>query len=134
LNHLDDQYSYGDPAQLYVEYMRRTELYTMDYDHYHDYYEMYYMLSGQRLYFIRDRTYSVEQGDLVFINKHELHKTMHAGGSPSHERVILHFTDVFFEALAANHGDLLRSPFLQAGHIVRLPPGQTTAPAACAPP
>ncbi len=116
----DYSYSYGDTSRLYVEFMQRTTPFTMDVDHYHDYYELYYMLSGQRLYFIRDRTYSVEQGDLVFINKHELHKTMQSG-EDAHERVIMHFSDAFLESQFAKHADLLRSPFLEAGHIVRLP-------------
>ncbi|MDQ0061052.1 AraC family transcriptional regulator [Paenibacillus harenae] len=113
-------YSFGDTPAFYVEYMKRSEAFTMGVDHYHAYYEIYYMLSGRRLYFIRDRSYAVEQGDLVFIPKHELHKTMHAGEA-AHERVIIHFDDATIEKWSEKHADYLLSPFRQASPIVRLP-------------
>ncbi|MBD2867652.1 AraC family transcriptional regulator [Paenibacillus arenilitoris] len=120
---MDEQpeaFSYGEAPDLYVEYRRRSEPFTMAEDHYHDYYEIYYMLSGQRVYFIRDRSYSVEQGDLIFINKHELHKTMQAGDS-AHERVILHFDDAVLARLAGDRADFLLAPFRQQSNLIRLP-------------
>jgi len=113
-------YSYGSLPELYVEYAKRSKAFTMNDDHYHDYYEIYYMLSGKRIYFIRDRSYSVEQGDLVFINKHELHKTMHTGEA-SHERVIVHFDDAMVNRLSNGHAAFLLSPFQQQSHMIRLP-------------
>lgn len=113
-------FSFGSLPELYVEYAKRSKAFTMTDDHYHDYYEIYYMLSGSRIYFIRDRSYSVEQGDLVFINKHELHKTMHTG-EPSHERVIAHFDDAMIKRLSNDHAAYLLSPFQQQSHIIRLP-------------
>lgn len=113
-------YSFGDTPELYVEYMKRSEAFTMSVDHYHAYYEIYYMLSGKRLYFIRDRSYAVEQGDLVFIPKHELHKTMHAGEA-AHERVIIHFDDATVEKWSSEHFGYLLSSFRQDSPIIRLP-------------
>lgn len=115
-----DTCSFGATPELYVEYMKRAAPFTMEDDHYHDYYEIYYMLAGQRIYFIRDRSYSIEQGDLVFIHKHELHKTMQTGDS-AHERLIIHFDDATINLLAGKHADLLLMPFRHASHIIRLP-------------
>lgn len=115
-----ETYSFGSTSELYVEYMKRSEPFTMSDEHYHDYYEIYYMLSGRRIYFIRDRSYSVEQGDLVFINKNELHKTMQTGEA-SHERVIIHLDDATIKRLSSNHSAFLLTPFQQQGHIIRLP-------------
>ncbi|WP_053374563.1 AraC family transcriptional regulator [Paenibacillus sp. FJAT-27812] len=113
-------HSFGATPELYIEYTKRAAPFTMEDDHYHDYYEIYYMLAGQRIYFIRDRSYSVEQGDLVFIQKHELHKTMQSGDA-SHERLIVHFDDATIRSLAGKHAELLLTPFRQASHIIRLP-------------
>ncbi|MGO4543475.1 AraC family transcriptional regulator [Paenibacillus sp. 2TAB23] len=112
--------SFGSTPELYVEYTKRSTPYTMADDHYHDYYEIYYMLSGQRIYFIKDRSYSIEQGDLVFIRKHELHKTMQVGYD-SHERLILHFDDFMLQRLAGAHAGLLLSAFNETAPIIRLP-------------
>ncbi len=78
------QGTYADP--FYVEYVKRTSPFTMVSNHFHPYYEIYILLSGTRIYFVKDSTYAIEAGDLVFIDKHEVHKTLHAGQS-EHERI-----------------------------------------------
>ncbi|QAY66681.1 AraC family transcriptional regulator [Paenibacillus protaetiae] len=113
-------YRFGDIDKLYVEYVKRASPYTMEADHYHPYYEMYYMLSGQRIYFVGDRSYPVEQGDLVFIAPDELHQTMHAG-EPEHDRLIMHFGPWYLSRFAPAEQELLLSPFRQASKVIRLP-------------
>lgn len=117
---VSDTFSSGSVSRLYVEYIRRSSPYTMGADHYHPYYEIYYMLSGQRIYFVGDRTYPVEQGDLVFIAPNLLHQT-YQSGEPEHERLIIHFGDLFLNGFPAASRELLLSPFLQDSKVIRLP-------------
>lgn len=63
-------------------------------NHYHDAYEIYYLLEGERNYFIKDRTYHIQKGDLILIDVNELHKTMDAQ-FPIHERILLNFKKNF---------------------------------------
>jgi YesN/AraC family two-component response regulator len=42
--------------------------------HVHDCFEMLYLTSGQRLFFINDRTFKVKEGDLILIHPNVLHK------------------------------------------------------------
>ena len=45
---------YHDPTgYLNMEYDRRIGYFSMTVDHLHDHYELYYLLSGERIYFIR---------------------------------------------------------------------------------
>jgi len=111
---------YGSETDHFVEYVKRSGPYTMQNDHFHAYYEIYYLLSGKRIYFVKDRTYTVEQGDLVFIAKNELHKTLQTG-EPGHERVVIHFGDAFIRERGGPHAKLLLSPFEQKSHVIRLP-------------
>lgn len=111
---------FGKVPGLYVEYVKREEPYTMDSDHFHSYYEIYYMLSGERIYFVRDRTYKVVQGDLVFIPPSELHKTMYAGES-SHERIIIHFDDELMTRMFGDQAEFLLRPFRQEHPVLHLP-------------
>ncbi|WP_373229063.1 helix-turn-helix domain-containing protein [Cohnella sp.] len=108
-------------APFYIEYVKRASPYNMQSNHFHPYYEVYLLLSGKRVYFIKDSTYSVEAGDLVFINKHEVHKTLNAGES-GHERIVIHFDDRFISDVFKQHASLLLSPFDHQSPIVRLPP------------
>ncbi|WP_052487944.1 helix-turn-helix domain-containing protein [Gordoniibacillus kamchatkensis] len=105
---------------LHVEYIRRTEKHVMPANHYHDYYEIYVLLSGERDYFIVDRTYRVKPGEIVFIGKNELHKTMQAG-APAHERLLLHFDDGLPFRMSPAATDWLLAPFRADSRVQRLP-------------
>jgi len=60
--------------------------------HCHDHYEAYYLLEGTRTYFIGNRQYSVQAGDVVLISKRVLHKTT-VQDTGAHSRITLYFTD-----------------------------------------
>ncbi len=82
-----------------VEKTRRTEAYSMKSTHRHDAYEIYYMSKGERLYFIKERTYHVKAGDLVLVNMYDLHKTTEAY-SPNHERILINFKSDYIQRMA----------------------------------
>lgn len=85
---------YGEEeGDFHIEHVRRTEPFART-NHWHGTYEIYYQLSGQRAYFIKDRTFLISPGDLVFIGKHQVHKTSDVG-LPGHERVVINFSDRF---------------------------------------
>lgn len=75
----------------YIDYAKSEIASTMPSNHYHDHFEIYYQLSGERYYFIKDRSYYVKKGDIVLINKYELHKTLHAGANV-YERILINFS------------------------------------------
>ncbi len=83
----------GIPFQL--DYKRQNEEYTMPEAHYHDYYEIYYLYSGERHYLLEDRIYHIHQGDLVLIPPNVVHQTTEGGGAGSHERMLIYFTRNF---------------------------------------
>ena len=85
--------------------------YNMSSNHFHSYYEIYYLLTGERNYFIKDRAFSVLKGDLIFIEPYELHKTTDTG-VPDHERILIYFTESFVagqEGLAQVVAQLFKS-------------------------
>lgn len=104
---------------FYIEYVRRTQPFTMDVHHFHSYFELYCLLSGTRDYFVRDSTYAVEAGDLVFIGPNALHRTLLAG-DPAHERIVVHIDDRYVRDVLGEHAELLLCPFEAAAPIVRL--------------
>ncbi len=63
--------------------------YSMNSHHFHHEYEIYYMNSGSRQYFIHDRTYGIKEGDIVLIRPHDLHKTIDTG--TAHSRLLISF-------------------------------------------
>ncbi|TVY07617.1 AraC family transcriptional regulator [Paenibacillus cremeus] len=86
--------NYGaEEDDFYIQHVKRTEPFERT-NHYHGTYEIYFLLAGQRTYFIKDRSYLISPGDLVFVDKLDLHKTQDVG-EPGHERIVINFSDRF---------------------------------------
>lgn len=114
--------AYGSETELFLEYVKRSGPFGMGADHFHPYYEIYYLLSGSRIYFIRDRAYPVEAGDLVFIPSYDLHKTTPSRRNEyTHDRLVIHFDDKYARRTFGAHADLLLSVFAQPYRVIRLP-------------
>ena len=62
--------------------------------HYHNFHEVYYLMSGNCDYLIDDKVYSLSEGSLIFIPSGVVHKTTYT--SDAHERIVLSFNDMIF--------------------------------------
>lgn len=76
-------------SDFYIEReVVRAPIHTM---HYHRSYELYYLVKGEREYFIEDRFFLIKEGDVVLIPKKVFHRTAGEGGL----RFLVHFSDTF---------------------------------------
>ncbi|MFT4107451.1 MAG: AraC family transcriptional regulator [Lacrimispora sp.] len=73
---------------IVIDRVVRDQEYSMAIKHFHDTYELYFLLEGERYYFIEKETYHVKTGDVVLINRQQVHKTSQAA-SRSHDRILL---------------------------------------------
>lgn len=105
-----------------IEYAKRDQTASMLTHHYHDHYEIYYQLSGERYYFLKDRSYYVKKGDIVVINTYTLHKTVRVG-SKAYERILINFSPEYIAKLTKyiTDIDLLRC-FKNSSPIITLSP------------
>lgn len=87
-------------SQFFIEQLKRTGPFSMDIDHVHNGYEIYYLVAGERNYYINNLVYSLRKGDLLFINKNELHRTT-VKGKARHERILINFEEVFLQKIGA---------------------------------
>lgn len=73
---------------------KRASAYNMPEAHYHDHYEIYFLLSGKVRYFIDDKVFDLSEGDIVLIPPHIIHKTatLESRGA---ERILIAFTANF---------------------------------------
>lgn len=111
---------YGQPGGMFwLEYDQRVGHYSMDVDHIHGQLELYYLFSGERHYFIKDRTHTIHEGSLVAIPGNEVHKTSDTG-IPNHERIVLYFQPDYFRPFAPEEAELLLTPFRGDSPVLRL--------------
>ena len=66
--------------------------------HLHDYYEIFYLVKGERVFFIHDRIYTVRPGDLIVILPHVLHRTGSSSKIQECERILINFKAEFVES------------------------------------
>lgn len=111
---MDISLGYNKPdAPIHISHRKRNVKDAMPIYHSHDaHYEIYYLMNGKRKYFIKDRTYYIQSGDLVFINKGVLHRTFNVEEN-EHERLLINFTNYLFKDELASYKFLLQSIFNQ---------------------
>jgi YesN/AraC family two-component response regulator len=78
----------GEIGDIQIERINRDVEFNMLSKHFHNQYEIYYLLEGERYYFIDKDTYHVKQGSLVFIDRNQIHKTG-ATNQTYHDRILI---------------------------------------------
>lgn len=81
-------FTYNSP---FFDYRRAPSINVIE-PHFHKYYEIYYLISGSRRYFIENEIYDVLPGDIILIPEMTTHKVLRApDSSPNeyHERFLL---------------------------------------------
>lgn len=96
-----------------IDRIIRDHEYSMPSKHYHEEYEIYYLLEGERYYFIEQQTYHVKKGSLVFVNRGKIHKTGQAGNS-YHDRILIEMKKEPFSSFLSSFGNLDFNDFFQS--------------------
>jgi AraC-like DNA-binding protein/mannose-6-phosphate isomerase-like protein (cupin superfamily) len=73
-----------------IQHIRRFGKSSMPRPHSHPTYELYYLLSGERIYFVDGHVYTARQGQLVIIPPNELHSTA-SSEKAEFERILVNF-------------------------------------------
>lgn len=74
-------YTYNSP---FFHYKRALSTNVTE-PHFHKYYEIYYLISGKRRYFIENEIYDILPGDMILIPEMTTHKVLHSPDSDLHE-------------------------------------------------
>lgn len=86
--------NYTNETKTFSVSYRKQQSHNMSTNHFHDNYELFYLISGERRFFIKDRTIVINEGDLVLIKPNILHKTNNSTQT-THERIIVNFSESF---------------------------------------
>lgn len=102
--------------------MKREAFYNMKQPHVHDVHELYYLMSGERNFFIYETIYQISRGDIVIVPAGEIHRTTYYEGN-SHERIALMFTDEMLEPIYQELGeDYVREAMAKS--FIHIPEGR----------
>ena len=96
-----------DIDRIIVEKGRRGDFSPLQPDHYHSFYEIFYLWSGSCRFLLKDTVYQMEAGDLVFIAPGELHHSLYSAGEVC-EIVMIYFKEEYLH-LSDRSADSLTS-------------------------
>ncbi|MCF6409702.1 AraC family transcriptional regulator [Pseudalkalibacillus salsuginis] len=85
--------------------------------HLHQDYEIFHLLQGECVYLINGKTFNVEKGQLVFISKNIMHRTMKVKGK-NYARMVINFRENF---LNESEQELIRILFHNSPPVVMIP-------------
>ena len=88
---------------LTMDRVVRDHEFNMPMKHFHDSYELYILLEGERYYFIDKETYQVETGMIVLVKRNQIHKTSMAANS-YHDRILLQLKGEVFDPFLRGNG------------------------------
>lgn len=105
---------------LMVEQIIRDEEFNMDVRHMHSEYEIYYLLEGERYYFIESETILIKAGTLLFIDRETIHKTTSVAGRPYYNRMLIELKPDWLEQFFKGLRVISLEQFFDAYRVVEL--------------
>lgn len=114
---------YSDGQSLFWVNNESVEFpHSMPHSHYHSSYEIYYLLSGERYYFIKDKLFHIKKGDIVLIPPYEIHATINSENK-GYERSLFTFKKDFLEEEFERFSDInFTKCFEQGLYVISLDP------------
>lgn len=86
------------PGILAQEALRQAD-FPMASRHFHENLELYFMLDGERYYFIDQDTYLLQPGTAILVNCNQIHKTSKVSTKSGHHRFMLHLNAAVLDNL-----------------------------------
>lgn len=115
-------------ASFTIEHTHQTEYDNMSRPHAHPHFELYYLLKGERIYFIDGNVFTMKKGDIMLVNPNDLHSSA-SSKRPDFEMIQLHFSlefarksqeEAIKRLLPFEHSRLLRLPLKEQTEVEHL--------------
>lgn len=85
---------FAEMEGISIEHIVRYGKFDMRVKHFHNEYEIFYIIEGERLFFFNNRSFVAKKGDLILVNSNLIHMTKSVSEKDSgHNRIILYITN-----------------------------------------
>ena len=117
---------YASIDGISLEHMVRYGKFDMRVKHFHNEYEIFYILEGERLFFFNNRNFIASKGDLILVDTNLIHMTKSVSEDDTgHNRIILYVSSSRMQDLDRKYPTLqLVRFFHQHFGVYHLTPGQ----------
>lgn len=128
-----DEKQYMSSANFEIYHYKDDELVNVDL-HHHDFYEIFFFLSGDITYIVESKQYTLLPGDVLLINPTELHQPKFGKSNKPYERIVLWMRKSYlekfrsgndnlsecFESMDQSHSNLLRVEGVRQQNLLKL--------------
>jgi len=111
-----EEFLYENREGTFLVSHRKALSHHMPTSHFHSTFEIFYLMSGKREFFIKDRTVVIHEGDVIIIPPNILHRTTNTE-MPAHERLIVNIHESSM-ALADGSGTDIFKPLFEQEYII----------------
>lgn len=94
---------YCNAGDFSASYKDTQTNYAMPLEHYHDSYEIDFFINADMRMFIKDASYLLTNGDVLFINEYDIHRVIHNSNS-RYTRYVINFRRRFIEPVLKELG------------------------------
>ena len=109
---------FKNAEETFIVSHRKALSHNMPENHFHSTFEIFYLISGKREFFIKDRTLVINEGDIVIISPNILHRTTNTE-MPKHERLIVNIHETCMSVGNPSYRKILQPLFERDYIIVR---------------
>lgn len=102
---------------IYIERQVRVPDYTMTCEHFHQYYEIFYLKTGNCIYSVNGSRYHLSAGDMFIVAPGEPHCTRYEGTVPCERTIVYWMPEVVPEAYWQRHPDM-KKKLSHSGKVV----------------
>lgn len=99
-----------------ISRIKRSAYFNMKEAHVHTYYEIYYLLSGKRRFFVEQKIYIVNKGDIMTIKRGALHRSTYLLDK-THERIVVCFSKNFIQPFLDELGEEMLQKCFETPHM-----------------
>lgn len=108
---------------IYIERQVRVPSFTMSYEHFHNYYEVFYLKTGSCIYSVNNHLHHLTSGDVFIVTPGDSHSTSYEGLVPCERIVVYCMPEVLPELFREKHADICNK-LSRSGKVVLVKKGQ----------
>lgn len=108
---------------IYIEKQVRVPTFTMTYEHFHTYCEIFYLKTGSCIYSVENNLYHLTAGDVFIVTPGDTHCTRYEGLVPCERVVVYCKLDIIPESFWEQHSDI-HDNITRSGKVILVKKGQ----------
>lgn len=110
-------------TRIYIEKQIRVPTFTMTYEHYHNFCEIFYLKTGSCVYTVNNNLHHLSAGELFIVNAGDTHATHYEGLTPC-ERIVIYFDLNTLPEFFFKRHPILTDEFSHSGKVVLVKKGK----------